>query len=194
MRMPPVTPILTCPAPATARIAAGLIGPGLVLTLCLSGCAEVPQEPEPRQRMPPPTLNATPRATDPVASTEVPRPTYRGPWEDPSNPLYHRTIYFDYDSAEIKPQYLDVLRTHSAYLGTTPGQRVTLEGNTDERGTREYNLALGDQRAESVRKLMLAEGVSPGQMATLSYGEEKPAEPGHSENAWRLSRRVTIQY
>ncbi|WP_295455326.1 peptidoglycan-associated lipoprotein Pal [uncultured Thiodictyon sp.] len=188
--MPPVIPTLMCPV----RTAAGRLGPCLVLSLWLTGCAEMPQETAPLTGMPPPTPSAAPRTTVPTASTETPRPTYRGPWEDPSNPLYQRTIYFDYDSAEIKPQYLDVIRTHSAYLGTTPAQRVTLEGNTDERGTREYNLALGDQRAESVRKLMLAEGVTTGQMATLSYGEEKPAEPGHSENAWRLSRRVIIQY
>ena len=87
-----------------------------------------------------------------------------------------------------------MIRIHSAYLGKTPGQRVTLEGNTDERGTREYNLALGDRRAESVRQIMLAEGVTADQPATLSYGEERPADPARTENAWRLNRRVIIQY
>ncbi len=163
--------------------------------LCV-GCATTAPPPPPTQplpnstrTLPPPTAAATT-----AANPEPQRPTYRGPWEDPSNPLYQRTIYFDYDSAEIKPQYLDVIRTHSAYLGSTTSQRVTLEGNTDERGTREYNLALGDQRAESVRQLMLAEGVTQGQLTTLSYGEERPADPGHNDNAWRLNRRVVIQY
>jgi peptidoglycan-associated lipoprotein len=101
----------------------------------------------------------------------VERPSYRGPWEDPSSPLYERTVYFDYDSAEIKPEYIGVMRNHAAYLGAHTSTRVTLEGHTDERGTREYNLALGDQRAEAVRRFMMAEGVTPQQMATLSYGE-----------------------
>ncbi len=165
-------------------------------TLLCVGCATTAPPPPDTQPAPTSTRPLLPptAATSPTPNPEPQRPTYRGPWEDPSNPLYQRTIYFDYDSAEIKPQYLDVIRTHSAYLGSTTSQRVTLEGNTDERGTREYNLALGDQRAESVRQLMLAEGVTQGQLTTLSYGEERPADPGHNDNAWRLNRRVVIQY
>lgn len=116
------------------------------------------------------------------------------PWEDPANPLHERLIYFDYDSAQIQPQYLGLLRTHAAFLGARPGQRVILEGHTDERGAREYNLALGDQRAEVVRRFLLAEGVRPEQLATLSYGEERPAVFGHDESAWSRNRRVVIQY
>jgi peptidoglycan-associated lipoprotein len=169
--------------------------PLLAAALLFGGCSSLPEASTPPATVtpaPPPVQTPTP--TPPPARAEVQKPTYRGPWEDPSNPLYKRTIYFDYDSAEIKPEYLDLIRTHSAYLGTTKSQRVTLEGNTDERGTREYNLALGDRRAQSVQQLMLAEGVGPDQMATLSYGEEKPADPGHSEAAWRQNRRVIIQY
>jgi peptidoglycan-associated lipoprotein len=176
-------------SPIPRALAAAVV---LSAAALLCGCSSTPPQPEPQAGgAPPPTA---PTAASTAASVETPRPSYRGPWEDPSSPLYHRTIYFDYDSAEIKPQYLEVIRTHSAYLGKTTAQRVTLEGNTDERGTREYNLALGDRRAESVRQLMLAEGVTPAQMATLSYGEERPADPGHTENAWRLNRRVIIQY
>ena len=154
-----------------------------------AGCTSAPkQAPEPVEPQPKP---APPTTTVPL---ETPRPVYAGPWEDPSNPLYQRTIYFDYDTAEIKPEYLPVLRTHARYLGTNTGVKATLEGNTDERGTREYNLALGDQRAESVRRLMIADGVPQNQLSTLSYGEERPANPGHSEQAWRLNRRVVIQY
>jgi peptidoglycan-associated lipoprotein len=189
------TPIRSRAAPR--RDLSALPGAPLVLALLLAGCASTQPQPEPQTLgagLPPPLpLNAAPSVAD-TARTEPARPTYRGPWEDPANPLYRRTIYFDYDSTEIKPQFLDVIRTHSTYLGTTKGQRVTLEGNTDERGTREYNLALGDRRAESVRQLMVAEGVGADQMATLSYGEEKPADPGHSDAAWRLNRRVIIHY
>ncbi len=195
MKRPSVilTPIRSRGAPP--RDGTALPGALLALTLLLAGCAGTQPQPEPQTvgtGLPPP-LSATPSVAGPVR-TEPARPTYRGPWEDPASPLYHHTIYFDYDSTEIRPQYLDVIRTHSAYLGMTKGQRVTLEGNTDERGTREYNLALGDRRAESVRQLMLAEGITADQLATLSYGEEKPADPGHSETAWRLNRRVIIHY
>jgi peptidoglycan-associated lipoprotein len=153
------------------------------------GCTSAPkQSPEPVAPQPVPTAPTT------TAPLETTRPMYAGPWEDPSNPLYQRTIYFDYDTAEIKPEYLPVVRTHARYLGTNNGVKATLEGHTDERGTREYNLALGDQRAESVRRLMIADGVPPNQLSTLSYGEERPANPGHSEQAWRLNRRVVIQY
>jgi peptidoglycan-associated lipoprotein len=154
------------------------------------GCTSAPkQAPEPV--VAPRPIPTAPATTAPLETT---RPVYAGPWEDPSNPLYQRTIYFDYDTAEIKPEYLPLLRTHARYLGTNTGVKATLEGHTDERGTREYNLALGDQRAESVRRLMIADGVPPNQLSTLSYGEERPANPGHSEQAWRLNRRVVIQY
>ncbi len=159
----------------------------VALVALLAGCSSEPRrEPVPEAPAPRPPTTAAP--------APVERPSYRGPWEDPSSPLYQRTIYFDYDSDEIKPEYIALMRNHAAYLGANTSTRVTLEGHTDERGTREYNLALGDQRAESVRRFMLAEGVTPGQMATLSYGEERPADPGRLDSAWQRNRRVIIQY
>lgn len=152
----------------------------------LTGCAGEPHREPPAQTPSQPPPAAPPKSVE--------RPVYRGPWEDPSNPLYRRTIYFDYDSDEIKPEYIALMRNHAAYLGANTGTRVTLEGHTDERGTREYNLALGDQRAEAVRRFMAADGVIPEQMATLSYGEERPADPGRMESAWQRNRRVVIQY
>lgn len=173
----------------------GIRAPTLMLAAILfasafvAGCTSAPkQQIEPVAS---PVLSAPTATTAPLESI---RPVYAGPWEDPSNPLYQRTIYFDYDTAEIKPEYLPVLKTHARYLGTNTAVKATLEGNTDERGTREYNLALGDQRAESVRRLMIADGVSPNQLSTLSYGEERPANPGHGEQAWQMNRRVVIQY
>ena len=154
----------------------------------LAGCSSEPT------REPPPAPAARPLPAVTTTPIEAPRPSYRGPWEDPASPLYNRTIYFDYDSSEIKPDSISVMRIHAAYLGTNTRQRVTLEGHTDERGTREYNLALSDQRADAVRRFMIAEGVLPDQMATLSYGEERPAAMGHSEGSWRQNRRVIIQY
>ena len=113
---------------------------------------------------------------------------------DPSSPLSRRVIYFEYDSAEIAYGDQDLLVTHAGYLVANPGQQITLEGHTDERGSREYNIALGDRRALSVQRVLELNGVSPGQVSVVSYGEEKPAAEGHSEAAWRLNRRVEIVY
>jgi len=113
---------------------------------------------------------------------------------DPSSPLYQRTIYFDYDSSDIRPQFIDILRAHASYLSSNSTASVTLDGHTDERGTREYNLALGENRAEAVRRFLVAEGVSDQQVRTMSYGEERPADPGHTEASWALNRRVELVY
>jgi peptidoglycan-associated lipoprotein len=113
---------------------------------------------------------------------------------DPRSPLYQRVIYFDYDRSEILPQFVEVLRAHASYLAANPSVRLVLEGHTDERGTREYNLALGDQRTDAVRRFLLAEGAGSGQIDTLSYGEERPADPGHYDAAWALNRRVELVY
>jgi peptidoglycan-associated lipoprotein len=115
-------------------------------------------------------------------------------FNDPSSPLYQRIIYFDYDSSDIQSQFIEVLRAHSLYLSTNSGASVMLQGHTDERGTREYNLALADQRADTVRRFMMAEGVADSQINTLSYGEERPAQPGHGEDSWALNRRVELVY
>ena len=113
---------------------------------------------------------------------------------DPSSPLYQRVIYFEYDNSDIQPQFIDILRAHASYLSSNSGALVTLEGHTDERGTREYNLALGDFRADTVRRYLVAEGAPDGQIRAMSYGEERPADPGHSESAWALNRRVELVY
>jgi peptidoglycan-associated lipoprotein len=113
---------------------------------------------------------------------------------DPQSPLYQRVIYFDYDRTEILPQFVDILRAHASYLAGNPNVRLMLEGHTDERGTREYNLALGDQRADAVRRFLVAERASGSQIEILSYGEEKPADPGHYDSAWALNRRVELVY
>jgi peptidoglycan-associated lipoprotein len=113
---------------------------------------------------------------------------------NPSSPLYQRVIYFAYDSDEIQPQFIEILRAHASYLSGNQSARVILEGHTDERGTREYNLALGDHRADTVRRFLLAEGVPEGRIQTMSYGEERPADTGHSEPAWALNRRVQLVY
>jgi len=113
---------------------------------------------------------------------------------DPNSPLSQRVIYFEYDSADITYEGQETLVNHAGFLNANPDHHLTLEGNTDERGSREYNIALGDSRALSVQRVLELNGVSSGQITVVSYGEEKPAAEGQSEAAWRLNRRVELVY
>lgn len=103
-------------------------------------------------------------------------------------------VYFGFDKSDIKPEYTDLLTQTAAYLIAHPNQKVRLEGYTDERGTKAYNIALGDRRAQSVKRFLMLQGVSPDQIETVSYGEEDPADPGHNEAAWAKNRRVVVAY
>jgi len=104
------------------------------------------------------------------------------------------TFYFDFDTSEIKPEARDVLIAHAHYLADHPGVRVRLEGHADDRGTKEYNLALGERRANAVLRFLVVNGASRGQMQTISYGEEKPAVMGTSEGARAQNRRVELVF
>ncbi len=114
--------------------------------------------------------------------------------DDPNSPLAVRVIYFDYDSSEVKAEYREAVEAHATYLSRHPDTIVTLEGHTDERGSREYNLALGERRAIAVRRQMVLLGASAGQIRTVSYGEERPLAEGHDEQAYAQNRRVEIKY
>ena len=116
------------------------------------------------------------------------------PLNDPNSHLSVRIIYFAYDSSEVRPEFRPAIEAHANYLATHPDTIITLEGHTDERGSREYNLALGESRAEAVKRQMTLLGASAGQIRIVSYGEEQPAVDGHDENAWSQNRRVMILY
>ena len=116
------------------------------------------------------------------------------PFDDPSNPLSKHTIYFDFDKSDVHPEDRDIIIAHAKYLVQNPDKKVVLEGNTDERGTREYNIALGERRAKSVSQLMQLQGVAKSQIDVVSYGEERPVALGHDESAWHQNRRVEIVY
>lgn len=105
-----------------------------------------------------------------------------------------RVIYFDYDSFTVKSEYQGLVDQHARFLQSNRGRSVSLEGHTDERGSREYNLALGQKRAEAVRRAMTLVGVSDAQVEAVSFGEEKPAAPGSTEDAYSQNRRVEIRY
>lgn len=113
---------------------------------------------------------------------------------DPSSPLSTRVIYFDYDSTDVRSDFENVVQAHAGYLASNPSTEITLEGHGDERGTPEYNLALGERRALALRKQLVLLGASAGQIRTVSYGEERPAVMGSDESAYAMNRRVEIVY
>jgi peptidoglycan-associated lipoprotein len=106
--------------------------------------------------------------------------------------LSKRSVYFDFDSSELKPESAAVVANWGQYLLSSPTAKVRLEGNTDERGTREYNIALGERRANAVAQALEARGVSSAQITVTSYGEERPVALGHDEASWSQNRRVDI--
>lgn len=114
--------------------------------------------------------------------------------DDPSSPLSERVFYFPFDSARIAPEDVETLTKHAQYLSTHPEVSVSVEGHTDERGSREYNLALGERRAQAVADVLTLNGAAGDQLSVVSYGEEKPAAMGHSEEAWSQNRRVELVY
>ncbi|MBT9591303.1 MAG: peptidoglycan-associated lipoprotein Pal [Thiobacillus sp.] len=121
--------------------------------------------------------------------------SYAGdPRKDPASPLSSRSVYFDYDQFAVKAEYRAMLEAHAGYLLSKRDARVILQGNADERGSREYNLALGQKRAEAVRKALAVLGVSEAQIEAVSFGEEKPRKEGETEEAYAENRRADVVY
>lgn len=116
------------------------------------------------------------------------------PLTNPDSPLSKRVLYFDFDSSDVSAEDRSIIAAHAEYLTKHPGVSIVLEGHTDERGSREYNIALGERRAKAVQQLMLLQGVAQKQIQVISFGEERPVALGHDEAAWRLNRRVEILY
>jgi len=105
-----------------------------------------------------------------------------------------RSVFFDFDSYDVKAEYRPIVEAHAKFLLDHPTAKLNIQGNTDERGSREYNLGLGQKRADAVRKRMNVLGVPDTQIETISFGEEKPRNPGHDEDAWRENRRADLVY
>jgi len=128
--------------------------------------------------------------TAPVGSAA----TKGNPLQDPNNILSKRSVYFAFDKYVIDDKYHALIQAHAAYLHSHPEAKVTLEGNADERGGAEYNLALGQKRAAAVQKMMELSGASAKQMEAISFGKEKPKAAGHDEAAWAENRRTDVHY
>jgi peptidoglycan-associated lipoprotein len=116
------------------------------------------------------------------------------PLRDPNNILSKRSVYFDFDSFVVKDEYRPLVEAHARYLQQNRNARMTIQGNTDERGSREYNIALGQKRADSVKRMMTLLGAGEAQIETVSFGKEKPRNQGHDESAWAENRRDDILY
>jgi peptidoglycan-associated lipoprotein len=158
----------------------------LAAAALFAGCSSKPEE----QPAPPPQSTTDTSGVDNSGVT-----TDSTESQGPSGELLSkRIVYFDLDRADIRSDSQPVVAAHAAYLAKNPGQKVRLEGHADERGSREYNIGLGERRSQSVRRALLLQGVAEGQLATVSYGEERPAAAGSDEQAYAANRRVEIVY
>jgi peptidoglycan-associated lipoprotein len=138
----------------------------------------------------------TAAAAAPAAATQpaVQSATSGNPLKDPNNILSKRSVYFDYDKDVVKEEFKPLVEAHAKYLQAHGDVKVTLQGNTDERGSREYNIALGQRRADAVKKAMNVLGVADKQIETVSFGEEKPRKECHEESCWQENRRADVVY
>lgn len=159
----------------------------LLASLMLISCESKKPPPEP----PPPPQSTSDTSGVGDAGAVVDETASQGP---SGELLSKRVIYFDYDRADIRGDSQSVVAAHAQYLSRNPAQKVRLEGHADERGSREYNIGLGERRAQAVRRALLLQGVAELQLATVSYGEERPAAAGSDEQTYALNRRVEIVY
>lgn len=144
------------------------------------------------------SVSSTETSTDTTTTAETVAPSgiefERGDHNNPASMLATKIVYFDFDQAEIRGDAREIIEAHGRYLAQFPDIQVRLEGHADERGTREYNIGLGERRAIAVQRLLLLQGVTNTQVNTVSYGEEVPAALGQSESAWSQNRRVEFVY
>ena len=173
---------------------------GAAVALLLAACASTPLEEQPPAPVTDASAGAQPGvgagAADPraVARVDAGATTGIDPLNDPASPLAKRSIFFDFDSFVVKPEFNSVVEAHGKFLVANPGRRVTIEGHADERGSREYNLALGQKRSEAVKSRLRLLGVSETQIESVSFGEEKPMALGATEEAWAQNRRADLNY
>lgn len=140
------------------------------------------------------SVNSPTPVYTPPPKVEAPKVAEINPLDDPNNLLSKRVIYFGFDQYTVTDEYRAILEAHSAYIASNPNVSVVLEGHCDERGTREYNLALGERRGNAAKQLLSLGGAQDSQLEIVSYGEEQPVAIGHNDEAWALNRRVEIKY
>lgn len=175
----------------------------VVAAIVLAGCASTDKKDEgaPVEERAPQTATAKPetkpqppKPVEPTVKRVESQPVVANPLKDPGSILSKRSIYFDYDSSAVKEEDKPLVSSHAKFLTDNRGRKITIQGNTDERGSREYNISLGQRRADSVKKMMMLLGVTDAQIETVSFGEEKPAAAGSDEAAYAKNRRADIVY
>ncbi|MFZ6743196.1 peptidoglycan-associated lipoprotein Pal [Undibacterium sp. JH2W] len=170
----------------TIKSAAGLVAVAVLLAAC-----STPIKPPEQTPPPPPAKKEEPAAKN---DRDIKSLVVKDELDDPNSPLAKRSVYFDFDQYVVKTEYSGTVNAHSKYLSANKGKKILIQGNTDERGGREYNLALGQKRAEAVRKSMALLGVPEAQMEAVSLGKEKPKAMGSDEASWAENRRADILY
>ena len=158
----------------------------------LSGCATTAEDPQSTSATSPSSTSSSPSSTGTAARSGVGPGTAVPPTRFGSSsvsPDLKRSVYFEFDKYDVKPEYRALVEANARWLKANPKARLVIEGNADEQGSREYNLALGQKRAESVSKMMTLLGVRAEQVEAISYGEERPRIDGHDEKAWAQNRR-----
>jgi peptidoglycan-associated lipoprotein len=182
------------------QLHAGLMGAAALL-LMLQGCTgpgttrpgDVPVEERSVGAMPEQEGAGAQTATADMAGTFDGRPIQEV-LNDPATPLAKRVFYFDFNSSELSAEDRQALAYHARFMNQFPAVAVVLEGHADERGSREYNLALGERRAKAIERILSLAGVAPEQIQVISFGEERPVALGHDNEAWHLNRRVELLY
>jgi peptidoglycan-associated lipoprotein len=169
----------------------------------LAGCSSTPtkeqegakvEDRQPSVGTQTPSTPQPPRADAGTSGVKPQSTVGADPLKDPSNILSRRSVFFDYDSNAIKEEFKPLVTAHANYIAKARQQRMTIQGNTDERGSREYNLALGQRRADAVKQMMTLLGAPSAQIETVSFGEEKPRAQGSTEQAFAENRRADIVY
>lgn len=164
--------------------------PGAVVCagLLLAGCSKKATNVEPAEEPPPP------RQEEPAPPRPAERPQAMAPEErsEPA-PLVFENVNFDYDKSDLTPAARDIIANHARLLNANPGVKILIEGHCDERGTIEYNLALGERRADAVMRYLASLGVERARLSTISYGKERPLDYGHNETAWYKNRRAEFK-
>jgi peptidoglycan-associated lipoprotein len=168
-------------------------------SLLLASCSTTPtdeqQKPAPAEERQPGTGQGAGEGTR-VAPVDLTKQQGTGvsALKDPNNILSKRSIFYDFDKFDVRDEYRGLVEAHAKYLRDNPGAKMLIQGNTDERGSREYNVGLGQRRSDGVKKLLILLGARESQIESVSLGEEKPRAEGHSEQAWAQNRRCDILY
>jgi peptidoglycan-associated lipoprotein len=171
-----------------------LTAAGVLLAAACTTTTTPPEEQKPaptEERKP--AEGATPRGVAPVDVTKG-QQLGSSALKDPSNILSKRSLYYDFDKFDVKDEYRGLIEAHAKYLRDNPGARMLIQGNTDERGGREYNIGLGQRRSDGVKKMLILLGAKEAQIESVSLGEEKPKSQGGTEEAWSQNRRADILY